>query len=49
MNKHLIGKRGKDKNRRKPRADRGIKRGVQKMKIYDLKKNEFIKVKGGGF
>ena len=48
-NKHLIGKRGKDKNRRKPRADRGIKRGVQKMKIYDLKKNEFIKVKGGGF
>jgi len=27
-NKHLIGKRGKDKRRRRSRSDRGLKRGV---------------------
>lgn len=32
-NKHLIGKRGKDKKRRKGRTDRGEKRGVQKNPI----------------
>lgn len=31
-NKHLIGKRGKDKNPRKIRKDRGIKRGMKTLK-----------------
>ena len=34
--KHLIGKRGKDKKKRKSRLDRGLKRGV-------IKKHEIIK------
>ena len=31
--KHLIGKRGKDKKRRKARSDRGLKRGINNLHI----------------
>jgi DNA invertase Pin-like site-specific DNA recombinase len=36
-NKHLIGKRGKDHKPRKTRSDKGIKRGVNKKDIFDLR------------
>jgi len=35
--KHLIGKRGKDSKPRKVRADRGLKRGVNKRGVFMLK------------
>ena len=38
-NKHLIGKRGKDKKARKIRSDRGLKRGINKKKDFTLKIN----------